>query len=56
MMKIVIEGVLSQDLPWLLVGIGALIWGVGIAAYAVLTTRAPEGIGSGWAGASRGCR
>jgi len=25
MMKIVIEGVLSQDLPWLLVGIGALI-------------------------------
>jgi len=118
MMKIVIEGVLSQDLPWLLVGLGALIailiemagipslafavgiylplatmspvfvggfirWmaerkarneserrdrrergilfgsglvggegllGVGIAAYAVLTARAPEGIGSEWAG------
>jgi putative OPT family oligopeptide transporter len=119
MMKIVIEGVLSQDLPWILVGIGAVIailaelaripslafavgiylplatmspvfvggfirWimerragdeterrnrrelgvlfgsglvggegllGVGIAAYAVLTTRAPAGIGSEWAGA-----
>jgi putative OPT family oligopeptide transporter len=118
MMKIVIEGVLSQDLPWLLVGIGAVIailaeiagipslafavgiylplatmspvfvgglirWiaerrarneedrrdrrergilfgsglvggegllGVGIASYAVLTARAPEGIGSEWAG------
>ena len=118
MMKIVIEGVLSQNLPWLLVGIGAVIailiqiagipalafavgiylplatmspvfvggfirWmterkarsedqrrdrrergilfgsglvggegllGVGIAAYAVLTARAPGGIGSEWAG------
>jgi putative OPT family oligopeptide transporter len=119
MMKIVIEGVLSQDLPWLLVGIGAgiailaelaripslafavgiylplatmspvfvggfLRWiaerrarnegerrerrergilfgsglvggegllGVGIAAYAVIASRAPAGIGSDWAGA-----
>jgi putative OPT family oligopeptide transporter len=118
LMKLVIEGVLSRDLPWLLVGIGAAIaavaelfrlpslafavgiylpvstmtpvflgglirWiqerraasdadrtarrergvlfgsglvggegllGVGIAAYAVLTTRAPAGIGSSWAG------
>jgi putative OPT family oligopeptide transporter len=119
MMKIVIEGVLGQDLPWLLVGIGAVIailaelaglpslafavgiylplatmspvfvggllrWmsekrardeddrrerrergilfgsglvggegllGVGIATYAVVTTRAPAGIGADWAGA-----
>ena len=119
MMMIVIEGVLGQDLPWLLVGIGAVIsilaelaglpslafavgiylplatmspvfvggllrWmsekrardeddrrerrergilfgsglvggegllGVGIAAYAVLTTSAPAGIGGDWAGA-----
>jgi putative OPT family oligopeptide transporter len=118
MMKIVIEGVLSQNLPWLLVGIGAVIavlaellgipslafavgiylplatmspvfvgglirWiaerrarneedrrdrrergilfgsglvggegllGVGIATYAVFTERAPQGIGSEWAG------
>ncbi len=119
MMKIVIEGVLSQNLPWLLVGIGAAIaivaeiagipslafavgiylplatmspvfvgglirWiaekrarteddrrdrrergilfgsglvggegllGVGIASYAVLTGRAPVGVGPEWAGA-----
>lgn len=119
MMKLVIEGVLSQNLPWLFVGIGAVIaivaevmglpslafavgiylpvstmtpvfaggmirWylerksrsederrsrrergvlfgsglvggegllGVGIAAYAVFLTRAPEGIGPTWAGA-----
>ena len=119
MMKIVIEGVLSQNLPWLLVGIGAAIaivaeiagipslafavgiylplatmspvfvgglirWiaekrarteddrrdrrergilfgsglvggegllGVGIASYAVLTGRAPVGVGTEWAGA-----
>jgi putative OPT family oligopeptide transporter len=118
LMKLVIEGVLARDLPWLLVGIGAAIaavaelfrlpslafavgiylpvstmtpvflgglirWvqerrassdveriarrergvlfgsglvggegllGVGIAAYAVLTTRAPDGLGSAWAG------
>ncbi len=118
MMKIVIEGVLGQDLPWLLVGIGAVIailaelagipslpfavgiylplatmspvfvggflrWmsekrardeddrrdrrergilfgsglvggegllGVGIATYAVVTARAPAGIGADWAG------
>jgi uncharacterized oligopeptide transporter (OPT) family protein len=119
LMKLVLEGVLSRDLPWLLVGIraaialvaellrlsslavavgiyllratmpsvfigGLLRWtmkkraadadeanelrergvlfgsglvvgerllGVGIAAYAVLMTRAPEGIRSAWAGA-----
>jgi putative OPT family oligopeptide transporter len=119
LMKLVIEGVLSRDLPWLLVGIGAGLalvaelvrlpslafavgvylpvstmtpvflgglvrWiqerraasdaernerrergvlfgsglvggegllGVGIAAYAVILTRAPAGIGSSWAGA-----
>ena len=118
LMMLVIEGVLSRDLPWLLVGIGAAIalvaelfrlpslafavgiylpvatmtpvflggfirWimerraksqeeanerrergvlfgsglvggegllGVGIAAYAVLLTRAPQGFGSAWAG------
>lgn len=119
LMKLVIEGVLSRDLPWLLVGIGAAIavvaelcglpslafavgiylpvstmtpvflggvirWlqerraandterndrrergvlfgsglvggegllGVGIAAYAVVSSRAPAGLGSTWAGA-----
>jgi uncharacterized oligopeptide transporter (OPT) family protein len=118
-MKLVIEGVLARDLPWLLVGIGAAIalvaelaglpslafavgiylpvstmtpvflggliryvlerraksaeeaterrengvlfgsglvggeglLGVGIAGFAVLMTRAPEGIGSDWSGA-----
>ena len=119
LMKLVVEGVLARNLPWLLVGIGAAIalaaellglpslafavgiylpvatmtpvfiggflrWimekraanaeeanerrergvlfgsglvggegllGVGVAGYAVLMTRAPEGIGSDWAGA-----
>ena len=119
LMMLVVEGVLSRDLPWLLVGIGAAIalaaelfrlpslafavgiylpvatmtpvflgglirfllerranddeerierrergvlfgsglvggeglLGVGIAGFAVLMTRAPEGVGSGWAGA-----
>ena len=119
LMKLVVEGVLARNLPWLLVGIGAAIalvaellglpslafavgiylpvatmtpvfiggflrWimekraanteeaderrergvlfgsglvggegllGVGVAGYAVLMTRAPEGIGSAWAGA-----